>query len=153
MTSKTAAIVLSAKSLFRWSLKAYGLRLAIALFRATASRGIAALTSSSTLFRRAPRAGTRHWTRLRSSDVRRQACSHPPCSRVSAANMRIAGLVLVENKTVEKILPIHLAQLLTYLKLSRLSLGLIINWNVVWLRDGIKRVVRNHPENPGREPI
>jgi len=30
-------------------------------------------------------AGTRHWTRLRSSDVRRQACCHPPCSRVSAA--------------------------------------------------------------------
>ena len=58
------------------------------LFRATASRGIAALTSSSTLPRRAPRAGTRHWTRLRSSDVRRRACSHPPCSRVSAAILR-----------------------------------------------------------------
>ncbi len=61
-------------------------------------------------------------------------------------DMRIDGLVLVENKTVEKILPIHLAQLLTYLKLSGLSLGLIINWNVVLIRDGIQRVVRNHPE-------
>jgi GxxExxY protein len=39
--------------------------------------------------------------------------------------------VLVENKTVEKILPIHLAQLLTYLKLSGLFLGLIINWNAI----------------------
>jgi GxxExxY protein len=66
-------------------------------------------------------------------------------------DMRIAGLVLVENKTVENILPIHLAQLLTYLKLSDLSLGLLINWNVVLLRDGIKRVVRNHPENPNPE--
>jgi GxxExxY protein len=47
---------------------------------------------------------------------------------------------------VEKILPIHLAQLLTYLKLSGLSLGLIINWNVIFLRDGLQRVVRNHPE-------
>ena len=46
-------------------------------------------------------------------------------------DMRIDQLVLVENKTVEKILPIHLAQLLTYLKLSGLSLGLIINWNVI----------------------
>jgi len=55
-------------------------------------------------------------------------------------------LVLVENKTVEKVLPIHLAQLLTYLKLSGLSLGLIINWNVILLRDGIQRVARNHPE-------
>ena len=47
---------------------------------------------------------------------------------------------------VEKVLPIHLAQLLTYLKLSGLSLGLIINWNVILLRDGIQRVARNHPE-------
>jgi GxxExxY protein len=61
-------------------------------------------------------------------------------------DMRIDQLVLVENKTVDKILPIHLAQLLTYLKLSGLSLGLIINWNVILLRDGIQRVVRNHPE-------
>jgi hypothetical protein len=61
-------------------------------------------------------------------------------------DMCIDQLVLVENKTVEKILPIHLAQLMTYLKLSGLSLGLIINWNVALLRDGIQRVVRNHPE-------
>jgi GxxExxY protein len=60
--------------------------------------------------------------------------------------MRVDQLVLLENKTVEKILRIHLAQLLTYLKLSGLSLGLIINWNVILLRDGIQRVVRNHPE-------
>jgi GxxExxY protein len=61
-------------------------------------------------------------------------------------DMRIDQVVLVENKTVEKVLPIHLAQLLTYLKLSGLSLGLIINWNVILLRDGIQRVARNHPE-------
>ena len=64
-------------------------------------------------------------------------------------DMRIDQLVVVENKTVEKILPIHLAQLLTYLKLSGLSLGLIINWNVILFRDGIQRVVRNHPEELG----
>jgi GxxExxY protein len=63
-------------------------------------------------------------------------------------DMRIDHLVLVENKTVEKILPIHLAQLLTYLKLSGLSLGLIINWNVIFLKDGLRRVVRNQPEEP-----
>lgn len=61
-------------------------------------------------------------------------------------DMRIDGLVLVENKAVERILPIHLTQVLTYLKLSGLSLGLIINWNVVLLRDGLQRVVKNHPE-------
>jgi len=53
--------------------------------RRLASPGIAAPTSSSALPRRAGRAGTRHWTRLRSSHVRRQACGHPTCSRVSAA--------------------------------------------------------------------
>jgi len=63
-------------------------------------------------------------------------------------DMRIDQLVLVENKTAEKILPIHLAQLLNYLKLSGLSLGLIINWNVLLIRDGIQRVVRNHQEGP-----
>ena len=61
-------------------------------------------------------------------------------------DMRIDQSVLVENKTVEKVLPIHLAELLTYLKLSGLSLGLIINWNVILLRDGIQRVARNHAE-------
>jgi GxxExxY protein len=66
-------------------------------------------------------------------------------------DMRVDHLVLVEDKTVEKIFPIHLAQLLTYLKLSGLSLGLIIVWNVILLRDGIQRVVRNHPEELGVE--
>ena len=61
-------------------------------------------------------------------------------------DMRVDQLVLVENKTVEKVLPLHLAQLLTYLKLSGLSLGLITNWNVILLREGLQRVVRNHPE-------
>jgi GxxExxY protein len=61
-------------------------------------------------------------------------------------DMRIDQWVLVENKTVEKVLPTYLAQLLTYLKLGGLSLGLIINWNVILLRDGIQRVTRNHAE-------
>jgi GxxExxY protein len=61
-------------------------------------------------------------------------------------DLRIDQLVLVENKTVEKILPLHLAQLLIYLKLSGLSLGLIPNWNVILLKDGLQRVVRNYPE-------
>jgi GxxExxY protein len=61
-------------------------------------------------------------------------------------DMQIDQLVLVENKAVEKILAIHLVQLLTYPKLSGLSLGLIMNWKVILLCDGIQRVVRNHTE-------
>jgi hypothetical protein len=54
---------------------------------------------------------------------------------------------------VEQIVPLHLAESLTYLKLSGLSLGLIINWKVILLRDGIQRVVRNYPEELGWDSI
>jgi GxxExxY protein len=63
-------------------------------------------------------------------------------------DMRIDGVIVVENKTVEEILPVHHAQILTYLKLTSLSLGFLINWHVPLLRDGIKRVVLNHPSLP-----
>ena len=49
--------------------------------------------------------------------------------------------VLVELKAVEKLLPIHEAQVLTYLKLSGLGLGLLINFNVRLLKTGIRRLV------------
>ncbi len=52
----------------------------------------------------------------------------------------VGGLVVVELKAVEKVLPIHHAQLLTYLKLLNLKLGLILNFNVPVLKDGIKRM-------------
>jgi GxxExxY protein len=48
--------------------------------------------------------------------------------------------VVVEIKAVEKIIPVHHAQLLTYLKLSRLRLGLLLNFNVPHFREGIKRI-------------
>ena len=49
--------------------------------------------------------------------------------------------VIIELKAVEKLLPIHQAQLLTYLKLTGIKLGLLINFNVPVLKDGIKRIV------------
>lgn len=49
--------------------------------------------------------------------------------------------VVVELKAVEKTLPIHEAQLLTYLKLADKRLGLLINFNVACIKDGIKRMV------------
>ena len=55
----------------------------------------------------------------------------------------INNVIVVENKTVEKLLPIHQAQLLTYLKLSGCSLGFLLNWNVTIMKDGIKRIVNN----------
>lgn len=49
--------------------------------------------------------------------------------------------VVVEIKCVDKILPVHEAQLLTYLKLSGLKVGLIINIHYQFIKDGIKRLV------------
>ena len=49
--------------------------------------------------------------------------------------------VIVELKSVTQIAPIHKAQLLTYLKLSKIQLGLLLNFNSVHLKDGITRLV------------
>lgn len=49
--------------------------------------------------------------------------------------------LIVELKTVEKLLPIHEAQLLTYLKLSGMKTGLLLNFHSAVLRDGMKRMV------------
>jgi GxxExxY protein len=54
--------------------------------------------------------------------------------------------IIVELKSCEKIEPIHTAQLLTYLKLAKLNLGLLLNFNVPFMRDGIVRVVNQFAE-------
>jgi GxxExxY protein len=56
-------------------------------------------------------------------------------------DLLVDDTVLVELKAVTKILPLHEAQLLSYLKLSRHRVGLLINFHVVRLRDGIKRMI------------
>jgi len=53
----------------------------------------------------------------------------------------IDDTVLVELKAVDQVLPIHRAQVLTYLKLSGLKVGLLLNFNSVRLKDGIERFV------------
>jgi GxxExxY protein len=58
-------------------------------------------------------------------------------------DMLIADKVIVELKAVEAILPVHEAQLLSYLRLTNRRLGLLINFNVPVLRAGIRRVVNN----------
>ena len=54
------------------------------------------------------------------------------------------SVVVVEIKSIEEIAPVHLSQVLTYLKLSKNRFGLLINFNVVRLKDGIKRVVNGY---------
>ncbi len=52
----------------------------------------------------------------------------------------VENLVAVELKAVEKILPIHQAQVLTYLKLLNIKLGILLNFNVPMMKEGIKRI-------------
>ena len=56
-------------------------------------------------------------------------------------DMIVNDLVVVEIKAIEKLLPIHEAQLLTYLKLSDKHIGLLINFNTVRIKDGIRRLI------------
>jgi GxxExxY protein len=58
-------------------------------------------------------------------------------------DMLVESQIAVENKTVESILPIHRAQLLTYLRLADLRLGYLLNWHVSLMKNGIVRMVNN----------
>ena len=64
-------------------------------------------------------------------------------------DMLIDDLVIIENKTVDKLLPIHEAQLLTYLKMKNLRLGYLLNWNVALMKQGIKRMANQY--SPSRQ--
>jgi len=55
----------------------------------------------------------------------------------------VDGSVVVELKSIEAILPVHEAQVLTYLKLTGCKLGLLVNFNVAVLKEGIRRLVLN----------
>lgn len=62
-------------------------------------------------------------------------------------DLLVADCVVVELKSVEQVHPIHKKQLLTYLRLSGKRLGLLINFNVALLKDGITRIVNGLPDN------
>jgi len=55
----------------------------------------------------------------------------------------VENQVILELKSIDKILPIHKSQILSYLKLSRNRIGLLLNFNVMHLKDGITRVIND----------
>jgi GxxExxY protein len=61
-------------------------------------------------------------------------------------DLLINDSVIIELKAVETVLPIHQAQLMTYLKLSGKTLGFLINFNNVLIKNGIKRIANNFQE-------
>lgn len=56
-------------------------------------------------------------------------------------DIMINNKVIIELKSVETIAPVHVAQVITYLKLSNCKLGILVNFNVALLKDGFKRIV------------
>ena len=60
------------------------------------------------------------------------------------ADLIVESKVVVEIKSIEAVAPVHHKQLLTYLKLTGLKVGLLINFNEALLKDGIKRIVNNY---------
>jgi GxxExxY protein len=64
-------------------------------------------------------------------------------------DLLVEGRVVVELKAIARLEPVHFAQLMTYLRLSGCEVGLLINFNVTRLVDGLRRVVRNYrPPTP-----
>jgi GxxExxY protein len=59
------------------------------------------------------------------------------------ADFIIENKVIIELKSIEALAPVHYKQVLTYLKLSNLKLGLLVNFNVDLIKDGIHRIVNN----------
>lgn len=91
-----------------------------------------------------------HELRERGHEVKRQLALpvHYRGIRVESGfriDLMVDDLLLIEVKAVDQIHPIHKAQIVTYLKLTQLTLGLLINFNVNLIRDGIVRVPRFGP--------
>ncbi len=57
-------------------------------------------------------------------------------------DLLVEGSIVLEIKSVERLLPVHQSQLLTYLKLADLHLGLLINFNVAMFKQGVRRIIR-----------
>ncbi len=66
-------------------------------------------------------------------------------------DMLVEDCVIIENKAVEQFLPIHQAILLTYMKMRNIRVGFLLNWHVVLMKHGIKRMVNNPDRENSKE--
>jgi GxxExxY protein len=71
----------------------------------------------------------------------RQVCSVRLCLQ---ARPEVENRLIIEVKSVERLMPIHEAQLITYLRLTGLPVGLLLNFNTSVLKNGIRRLVHSH---------
>ena len=86
---------------------------------------------------------TRSESRTTETIARRYKEVHLDCGY--RLDLLVANAVIVEIKAVESLAPIHQAQLLSYLRLSGCKVGLLINFNVKILKDGLRRLVNDFP--------
>ena len=63
------------------------------------------------------------------------------------ADLIVENILLIELKSVENLLPVHAKQVLTYLRLANLPIGLLMNFGANQFKDGLKRLVNNHSTN------
>ncbi|MBQ8948318.1 MAG: GxxExxY protein [Prevotella sp.] len=76
-----------------------------------------------------------------------------PTGKFYRIDMIVENKIIVELKAVENLLPIHEVQLVTYLKLTNKAIGLLINFNVPVLKDGVKRKINAKREYTGIKSI
>ena len=76
-----------------------------------------------------------------------------PTGKYYRIDMLVENKIIVELKAVEKILPIHEVQLVSYLKLANKALGLLINFNVPILKEGVKRKINAKTEYTGLKTV
>ena len=76
-----------------------------------------------------------------------------PTGKSYRIDMLVENKIVIELKSVEKLLPIHEVQLVTYLKLTNNAIGLLINFNVPVLKDGVKRKINAKREYTGIKPM
>jgi len=69
--------------------------------------------------------------------------------RAFIADLIVEGQVLVELKSIERLLPIHSAQILTYMRIANIDKGLLINFNSLRLKDGLKSFIRGSLAHQG----
>ncbi|MBJ6121234.1 GxxExxY protein [Sphingomonas mollis] len=68
-------------------------------------------------------------------------------------DLLIDGRLVVEIKSIERLLPVHAKQLLTYLRLTRQPVGLLINFGGETLKEGVRRLVNNHRPSASSAPL
>ena len=76
-----------------------------------------------------------------------------PTGKSYRIDMLVENKIVIELKSVEKLLPIHEVQLVTYLKLTNKAIGHLINFNVPVLKDGVKRKINAKREYTGIKPM